>query len=119
MATTKYQPLSRAVDSIGTMDRRVQFHKLTVTKKKGAEKKSYALEATKWGHVRFDTGAEVVDADAFTAYGRVQVTIYWYADLLGASGKAWKMIIEGVEYNIQHVAPIGRRFLRINAERWQ
>jgi SPP1 family predicted phage head-tail adaptor len=62
---------------------------------------SWADTATVWANVRFQTGAEVLRANAETSIVRVSIRIRARADVDGA----WRVRFKGIEYDVKSALP--------------
>lgn len=101
--------------SAGDLDRRIQLLRRDATKDAGGrEVIAWPPRATVWASKRDVSGREQMVAGQLVAEHVTRFVLRWRADVCTTD----RMLVDGVLYDVQHVAELGRReFLQVTAQR--
>ena len=94
------------VKRAGRMDRRIVIESRTIVQSPtGAPTETWATFATRWAAKRDLSGREYFEGRKDQAEVTTEFTIRWLAGLQ----REMRVVHDGVTYDIQHLAEIGRR----------
>lgn len=90
----------------GRMDRRAALQSRTLAKNiYNEDAATFATFATVWAEKTELTGLEQMQAQQLSAVVSLRFRIYWRSDV----NAACRIIVDGVTYQIEYVAELGRR----------
>lgn len=90
----------------GKLDRRLRIERDTTSRDaSGGLVHAWTELATVWGQALPLKGREFIEAAQFVAGAEIRFRIRWRADVT----EAMRIVHDGISYDIQHIAEIGRR----------
>jgi SPP1 family predicted phage head-tail adaptor len=99
----------------GELDRKISIQSSAGARNEYGERtETWAELASVWAKVVHLRGKELLAAQQIVPTAELEITMYWRGDLT----ESMRIVHDGKEYGIQHIAEIGRRKgLRILAQR--